>query len=157
VGRPGEVELRVTDGSLRLRSARAAGGYLGAGALKDADGFVDSGDMVELRGDRYHFVGRRNGVINVGGLKVHPEEIEAVIVRHPDVAAARVVGRRSPITGAIVTAEVVLKPGADEAAARAGILCACRADLAPYKAPTLLRFVPALAMTAGGKLERAVA
>ena len=38
--------------------------------LADADGFVDTGDMVELRGDRYYFVGRREGVINVGGLKV---------------------------------------------------------------------------------------
>ena len=44
----------------------------------DGDGFVDSGDIVELRGDRYYFVGRRGGIINIGGLKVHPEEIEAV-------------------------------------------------------------------------------
>ena len=113
--------------------------------------------MVERRGDRYHFVGRRNGVINVGGLKAHPEEIEAVINRHPDVSASRVVGRRNPITGAIVVAEVVLRPGTDEAGARARILADCRAELAPFKVPTLLKFVPALAITAGGKLERAVA
>ena len=49
------------------------------------DGFVDTRDMVELRGDRYYFVGRRDGIINVGGLKVHPEEVEAVINRHPSV------------------------------------------------------------------------
>ena len=65
--------------------------------------------MVELRGDRYHFVGRRGGVINVGGLKVHPEEIEAVINRHPAVRMSLVRGRRNPITGAIVVAEVVLQ------------------------------------------------
>ncbi len=157
VGRPGQVEIRVVDGSLRLRSPRAAGGYVGEGVLRDTEGFVDSGDMVELRDGRYHFVGRRNGVINVGGLKAHPEEIEAVINRHPDVALCRVAGRRSPITGAIVTAEVVLRQGADEAAARTGILSDCRTSLAAYKVPALLRFVPALAMTAGGKLERAVA
>ena len=58
-------------------------------ALTDADGFVDSGDIVELRGDRYYFVGRRGGIINIGGLKVHPEEIEAVINRHPDVRMSR--------------------------------------------------------------------
>ena len=50
--------------------------------LTDSEGFVDTGDMVELRGDRYYFVGRRGGIINIGGLKVHPEEIEAVINRH---------------------------------------------------------------------------
>jgi acyl-CoA synthetase (AMP-forming)/AMP-acid ligase II len=42
--------------------------------LTDADGFVDAGDIVELRGDRYYFVGRRGGILNIGGLKVHPEE-----------------------------------------------------------------------------------
>jgi acyl-coenzyme A synthetase/AMP-(fatty) acid ligase len=157
VGRPGEVELRVVDGSLQLRSARAAAGYVDGHGLADGDGFVDSGDMVELRGDRYHFVGRRNGVINVGGLKAHPEEIEAVINALPAVRMSRVSARRSPITGAIVAAEVVLSdPQGDEAAAKAAILAACRERLAPFKVPALVRLVPSLPMTAGGKLERAV-
>ena len=102
--------MRVVDGALQLRSTRAASRYLNADApiLADADGFVDSGDMVERRGDRFHFVGRRGGIINVGGLKVHPEEVEAVINRHPAVRMSLVKGRRNPITGAIVVAEVVL-------------------------------------------------
>ena len=74
----------------------------------DADGFVDTGDMLELRGDRYYFVGRRDGVINVGGLKVHPEEVEAVINRHPQVQDVAGAARKSPITGALVVADVVL-------------------------------------------------
>jgi len=160
VGRPGEVEIRIEDGSLRLRSTRAASGYLnpGAEALAGDDGFVDTGDMVERRGDRYHFVGRRNGVINVGGLKVHPEEIEAVINRHPAVRMSRVRSRRNPITGAIVVAEVVLTDtAADPATVKAEILDACRRELAPFKVPAMLGFTPALALTAGGKLERAFA
>jgi acyl-coenzyme A synthetase/AMP-(fatty) acid ligase len=154
---PGEVEMRVLDGTLRLRSERTARSYVNADApaLKDAEGFVDSGDMVELRDDRFYFVGRRDGVINVGGLKVCPEEIEAVINRHPAVRAALVKGRRNPITGEIVVAEVVLADGAhDEAALKAEILEACRRDLPPHKVPAGLRFVPALAMTGGGKLLR---
>ena len=61
LGRPGEVEMRVVDGTLQLRSRRAASGYVGEGApaLADEGGFVDTGDMVERRGDRLHFVGRR--------------------------------------------------------------------------------------------------
>ena len=82
-------------------------------ALTDEEGFVDTGDMVELRGDRYHFVGRRGGIINIGGLKVHPEEIEAVINRHDEVRMSRVKSRKSPITGAIVVADVVLADGCD--------------------------------------------
>src|SRR5439155_653750 len=78
------VEMKVVDGSLRIRSRRTARAYVGADAppLADAEGFVDTGDMVELRGERYHFVGRRGGIINIGGLKVHPEEVEAVINQH---------------------------------------------------------------------------
>ena len=79
--------------------------------LADQDGFVDTGDMVELRGDRYVFAGRRGGIINIGGLKVHPEEIEAVINRHPQVRMSLVRPKRSPITGSIVIADVVLKGG----------------------------------------------
>src|SRR6185369_9355462 len=87
VGRPGPVEMKVEDGSLRIRSTRAACGYAGENptALAEADGFIDSGDMVELKDGRWRFVGRRSGVINVGGLKVHPEEVEGVINRHPAV------------------------------------------------------------------------
>src|SRR6202035_4323786 len=100
------VEMKVEDGSLRIRSTRTAHAYVGrnAAALADADGFVDTGDMVELRGERYHFVGRRGGIINIGGLKVHPEEIEAVINRHPQVRMSRAKSRKSPITGSIVVA-----------------------------------------------------
>ena len=66
------------------------------------EGFVDTGDIVERRGDRYYFVGRRGGIINVGGLKVHPEEVEAIINRHPDVRMSLVHSRKNPITGAAV-------------------------------------------------------
>jgi acyl-coenzyme A synthetase/AMP-(fatty) acid ligase len=161
-GGDGPVAMRIVDGALQLRSTRAASRYLNADApsLADAEGFVDSGDMVERRGDRYHFVGRRGGIINVGGLKVHPEEVEAVINRHPAVRMSLVKGRRNPITGAIVVAEVVLNEATgggepDQAALRESILASCRAALAPFKAPAMVRFVPALVVTAGGKLERA--
>src|ERR1700736_5968562 len=97
------VEMKVEDGSLRIRSTRTAHAYVGqnAAALTDGDGFVDSGDIVELRGERYYFVGRRGGIINIGGLKGHPEEIEAVINGHAEVRMSRARSRRSPITGAI--------------------------------------------------------
>ena len=157
--RQGGVLMAVVDGSLRLRSPRTARGYVGpdAPALADADGFVDTGDMVELRGDRHHFVGRRGGVINVGGLKIHPEEVEAVINRHPLVRMSRVRGRRSPVTGAVVVAEVVPRGAPDpalQASLKTSILDSCRAELAPHKTPVSISFVEALAVTAGGKLER---
>src|SRR5665213_3631080 len=154
-----EVEMKVEDGSLRIRSTRTAHAYVGRNAadLAGSDGFIDSGDMVELRGDRYYFVGRRGGIINIGGLKVHPEEIEAVINRHADVRMSRARSRRSPITGGIVVADVILADG--DASGRSNeireqILADCRAALASYKVPAVIKFVPSLDVTPAGKLAR---
>ncbi len=157
LGRRGDVEMRVVDGSLRIKSTRNSLGYLGDKVEQpfDEDGFVDTGDIVELRDDRYYFVGRRGGVINIGGQKVHPEEIEAIINRHPGVQMSVVRARKSPITGAIVVADVVATT--EEAATdvlRGEILDACRDALARYKVPASIRFVAAIEVAASGKMVR---
>lgn len=157
VGRQEGVEMRVEDGSLRIRSPRTALRDLSSPGtpIAGADGFVDTGDMVELHDGRYHFAGRRGGVINVGGLKVHPEEVEAVINRHPGVQLSLVTARRSPVTGAIVVADVVAEAGAEVGEALKGdILAACRRALAAHKVPAVIRIVPALDVAASGKLAR---
>ena len=157
------VDLKVEDDTLRIRSSRTALGYLGdaTDSLRDSAGFIDTGDVVECRDDRYYFIGRRGGIINVGGLKIHPEEVEAVINRHPAVRMSLVTARRNPITGAIVAAEVVLAANADRSldlttaeATKAEILEACRSTLAPHKVPATIRFVSSLTVTPSGKLER---
>ena len=154
------VEMKVVDGSLRIRSHRTARAYIGAGAppLADAEGFVDTGDMIELRGERYHFVGRRGGIINIGGLKVHPEEIESAINRHGCVRMSRARSRRSPITGSVVVADVVLADGTAAGrheTIRTEILGRCKDSLAAHKVPAVIRFVEPLDVTAAGKLARA--
>jgi acyl-coenzyme A synthetase/AMP-(fatty) acid ligase len=159
----GEIQLRVMADTLQIRSPGTAVRYLGeeAGALRRADGFVDTGDRVELRDGRYHFVGRAGGVINVGGLKVHPEEVEAVINSHPWVRMSLAKARRNPITGAVVTADVVLAEhvnGRQERPATATLtqelLETCRRALPAHKVPTLIRIVPALEVSPSGKLVR---
>jgi len=155
VGAPGDVAVSIDGGSLRLRSARLALGYLDDSAppLADADGFVDTGDMVEYRGGRCFFLGRRSGVINVGGLKVYPEEVEAAINRHPSVRMSRVRPRRSPITGSLIAADVVLDAEAGDECTRE-ILQVCRAVLPAHMIPATIRVVPALEIAAAGKLAR---
>lgn len=154
------VEMKVEDRSLRIRSAGAARCYLGAQAqFKDATGWVDTGDIVELRDGRYFFAGRRDGVINVGGLKVHPEEVEAVLSRHPDVHMCMVRAKKSPITGALVIAEVVLKSGTSltdcqASAIQEDILQLCRETLPAHKVPAAVQIVPMLALGASGKVQR---
>ena len=153
------VRMRLEDGSLRIRSTRTATRYLGANApsLLDPAGFVDTGDLLELRGDRYYFIGRRGGIINVGGLKVHPEAVEAVINQHPAVHTSRVSSRSSPITGALVVAEIVMKgppaPAVFETVRRE-VLELCRDRLLPHQVPAMLREAPSLEVAASGKLVR---
>src|SRR3984957_18936772 len=123
------IEMRVEDGTLKIRSQRIAARYLGgaAVALADSDGYVDTGDLVELQEGRYYFRGRRGGVINVGGLKVYPEEVEGVINTDSRVRMSRVRAKRSPIMGALVVADVVLEDAA--AASRPGEADKVRAEL----------------------------
>jgi acyl-CoA synthetase (AMP-forming)/AMP-acid ligase II len=157
------VGMKIIDGSLHIRSSAAASGYVGGEQkLTDAGGFVDTGDMVERRGDRFYFAGRKGGIINIGGLKVHPEEIEAVINRHPLVRMSLVRPKRSPITGSVVVADVVLKTEGQGAADRTthqielkdDILRLCREALPRHKVPAAISFVPTLNVAATGKLLR---
>ncbi len=157
----GGIELKVQEGTLRIRSGRTASRYLDASAtLSDAHGYVDTGDMVELQADRYYFRGRKGGIINVGGLKVYPEEVESVLNADPRVRVSRVMARRNPITGALIVAEVVLldhQHNADDVnhdSVKDELLQACRRVLAAHKVPAMLRFVPSLELTPAGKLVR---
>jgi len=156
------VEMKVEDRTLRIRSTRTASCYLGENApiLKGDDGFVDTGDIVELREGRYCFAGRRDGVINIGGLKVYPEEIEAVINRHPQVQMSLVRTKKNPITGALVIADVVRKAGPNDgrdlsaSAIQDDILLLCREALSPHKVPAAINFVPELVVGESGKVMR---
>jgi acyl-coenzyme A synthetase/AMP-(fatty) acid ligase len=161
IGQDGPVKLRVEDGTLRIKSSRTASRYLGDNmpSLFDSSGFVDTGDWVERQGNRYYFHGRRGGIINVGGLKVHPEAVEAVINRHPAVHMSRVSARPSPITGAIVVAEIVVHATPTAAnvefnAIRDEIFALCRDTLAAHQVPAMLKQVASLDIAASGKLVR---
>lgn len=151
------VEMKIVDGTLRIRSPRTAIAYLGidAAPLKDAEGFVDTGDMIVRENGRCVFAGRKGGVINVGGAKVFPEEVEAVLNRHPAIEVSRVMARKSAFTGALVVAEVVVRTGmADATTLETEILEWCREALPPHKVPALLKFVPMLDVSPSGKLVR---
>ncbi|MEO0830075.1 MAG: class I adenylate-forming enzyme family protein, partial [Pseudomonadota bacterium] len=115
---PGGVGIRITEGTLWLRPP---GGrqirYLGGQAVEvDADGYVATGDMLDVTEDRAFFLGRDSGVVNVGGVKVYPERVERVIAGVPGVGLVQVLSRKNPITGALLMANVVATPEADQTA-----------------------------------------
>jgi acyl-coenzyme A synthetase/AMP-(fatty) acid ligase len=157
------VEIRIENGSLHVRSPGTASRYLGEGfrTIPRDDGFVDTGDTIEVRNQRCYFVGRAGGIINVGGMKVHPEEVEGVINRHPDVRMSLVRPKKNPITGSVVVADVVLNAldtsDADtrKSEVKSEIIKLCRNSLTEWKVPVAVSFVQSLAMTEGGKLARA--
>jgi acyl-CoA synthetase (AMP-forming)/AMP-acid ligase II len=161
IGRAGTVDLKVADGTLHIRSPGHAARYLGDDArIAGTDGYVDTGDLVELVDGRYYFRGRIGGVINVGGLKVYPEEVESILNADPRVRVSRAGARRNPFTGSVVVADVVLRnplpPGESNSAeaVKRDLLNACRRALPAHKVPALLRFVDSLEHTAAGKLLR---
>ena len=157
------VDIKIEGDTLRVRSSGTAERYLGKISRRIAgqDGFVDTGDAIAVRGERCYFAGRRDGIINVGGLKVYPEEVEAVINRHPKVRMSRVRSQKNPITGAVVVADIVLTgtlPDEDSSPKpeiEAEILQLCRERLASHKVPVIVFFVPNLPVAQTGKLQRA--
>ena len=145
-----EVRMRIVDGELQVRSRF---GMLGYHDNDTAEGeWCPTGDLVELRGDRIHFIGRTTEVINVGGAKVHPLPIEHLVSSVEGVGLAAVYGRPNPITGQIVAVDVVAAPGADQRRIEAEIRKACEA-LPPAGRPRRIRFVPELTLR-GNKLIR---
>jgi acyl-coenzyme A synthetase/AMP-(fatty) acid ligase len=99
-------------------------------------------------------LGRIKDVINVGGVKVFPLEVESVLDAHPLVAASRVIAAPDPRLGEQVHAEVQLKPGSSAAQALAALHHWCAERLAPLKRPAQFTIVDHLALTASGKIRR---
>ena len=146
-----DVGFRIVDGELWIRSRTGMLGYYGDPPV-DPDAWRPTGDLVEVDGDRIHFLGRSSEIINVGGVKVHPLTIEERVSAVDGVSVARIFGRPNPMTGQIVALEVVATPGADQAAVEDAIREAC-ADLPPAARPRSIRFVDQVAM-AGSKIVR---
>lgn len=145
-----DVQLRIVDGELQMRSRVGMLGYHGGG--DDDDEWRPTGDLVEVRDDRIHFVGRTSEIINVGGAKIHPLPIEEIVGAIPGVQLAAVYGRPSPVTGQIVALDVVAAPDTDTEALEETIRSACSV-LPRAGQPRRIRFVDALQVK-GNKLVR---
>ncbi|HVF39115.1 MAG TPA: fatty acid--CoA ligase family protein, partial [Gemmatimonadaceae bacterium] len=105
------IETRIVDSVLHIRSANRMLGYLNAPS-PFADGWYDTGDIVEQDGDYIKVTGRAKEILNVGGLKILPGEIERVALLHPDVLRAKAYGVPNPITGQHIEVICEPRPGA---------------------------------------------
>ena len=159
------IELRLLDeqgravedgdpGEITVRGANLFSGYWPDGeGGPDADGWFATGDVayVDHDGD-LHLVDRRRELVLVSGFNVYPREVEDVLVRHPDIAEAAVLGIPHPYTGESVKALVVLRPGARLSSD--DVIAHCAASLARFKCPTAVEFVPELPHSATGKVSK---
>lgn len=123
-------------------------------ARLDNDGYLDSEDLVSLVNDRVYFLGRASGVINVGGNKVHPEQVEQVLLQHPAVLQARVYAKASSVLGQLVVADIVTAADNDSKALQLQLLQHCQQHLQRYQLPARFHFVTHLTTNASGKLSR---
>jgi acyl-coenzyme A synthetase/AMP-(fatty) acid ligase len=130
-----EFETSIRDGRLWIRAQSAMLGYLNAPSPFDEDGFFDTGDMVEQDGDWIRVLGRESEIINVGGQKVYPAEVESALLELDDVTDAVVYGEANPITGQHVAATVTLASEETPARFKARMRQALRDRLASYKVP----------------------
>ncbi len=153
---PGGVTLRVDEqGRLFVRKNITGGHYIASDAsITDDEGWIDTGDLVERRGDRWLFLGRSSGTINVGGQKVHPTEIERIIQSVEGVAMVAVRGRRNPIMGSLVEALIVPAKGYDPVALDERVMAACMSGLDAYKVPASIKIVDEIPLTPAGKIVR---
>jgi acyl-coenzyme A synthetase/AMP-(fatty) acid ligase len=134
-------DLRVVDGLLQIKADSAMLGYLNAPSPFTDDGYFVTGDRVELNGEYLRILGRESELINVGGQKVFPAEVEGVLLECDMVEEAVVYGDRHPLTGKIVCADVQLRGTHDEAEARRIIKRFCSERLESFKVPVKVRFV----------------
>jgi long-chain acyl-CoA synthetase len=117
-------------------------------------GWFATGDLAVMdAAGRIYLQGRVKSVLNISGMKVFPEEVEAVIEKHSAVQRCRVKGRSHAVLGTVTAAEVILKPGKSIEARE--LINWCRKSLSVYKVPARVKFVTELPLTASGKIRRA--
>ena len=147
------VWLTVRDGELHIRSPHGMSGYVGRADPRDGTGLYPTGDLVEVTGDRVHFLGRRNERINVGGQKVHPRGRGGIADGTAGASGTRLRHEQlgnGPDRPSRRDRHVVHRPRG----AATALLALCRTQLQPHKVPRILKIVDSLEQTDGGKLTR---
>ena len=133
-------ETRVVDGILQVKARSRVLGYVNAPDPVDDDGWLVTGDAVLQDGEYLRVLGRKSELINVGGEKVYPAEVESTVLLMPEVEEATAYGEPHPITGHIVC--VRIRPAHavdDERALTRAVKRFCRERLEPYKVPVKVR------------------
>ncbi|MGH7693553.1 MAG: ANL family adenylate-forming protein [Gemmatimonadaceae bacterium] len=136
-----DYETKVVNGTLRIKAKCSMLGYLNHPSPFDADGWFDTGDAVIEDGEYLRILGRHSEIVNVGGQKVYPAEVEKVIAELPNVIDVAVSGEPHLLLGQVVVAVVQLKEPVPDLEFKRKITEHCKGRLQPYMVPTKVRVV----------------
>src|SRR5437016_3759631 len=134
-------QTRVVDEILQIKAESAMLGYLNAPSPFTADGWFNTGDKVEVDGEYFRILGRQSEIINVGGHKVYPAEVESVVQEMPEVAEVLVHGEKNAIMGEIVCAAVRLRKPRDARDLQRDLRQFCRQRLQEFQIPVRIKLV----------------
>ena len=133
-------EYKIVENELWLRSKTQVLGYLNASMDSfTSDGWFKTGDLVEVDGEYIKIIGRAKEIINVGGQKVLPSEIESIILEMEEISDCMVYAEQNAITGQTVVCDVVLNKNIENIKKRVRVFCKDRLDA--YKIPTKVNVV----------------
>jgi acyl-CoA synthetase (AMP-forming)/AMP-acid ligase II len=154
---PDGVRMKIEEGELLVQSENRMRKYDSAvsdGVSVTQDGWTRTGDLVDRSADRVYFVGRRSDLINVGGNKVAPLEVERVIREVNGVADVRVFPQNSSIAGQLVACEIVPGAGANRDDLRRRVISHCQASLAGHARPRWITMVDQIELSSANKVRR---
>ena len=134
-------KTRIVDGILQIKAESAMLGYLNAPSPFTDDGWFDTGDEVLQKGDYIKILARKSEIINVGGEKVYPQEVENVIQEMDNVEEVTVYGEKNSVIGNIVCANVRIVKDEDKKVFTLRLKRICREKLQNYKVPVKVKFV----------------
>lgn len=132
-------ETKIVDDILWVRSEANMVGYLNAPSPIDEEGWMCTGDQVEVKGEYMRFLGRKSEIINVGGKKVFPIEVETVLLEAENICEASVYGVQHPLLGQVVHARISIHQAEEDSDLKERLCKFCLERLAKYKVP--MRFI----------------
>tara|TARA_Y100000114_G_C11763794_1_gene331756 strand:- start:9613 stop:10974 length:1362 start_codon:yes stop_codon:yes gene_type:complete len=136
-----EFQTRVVDNKLQIKGNSTMLGYLNHKNPFTEDGWLITNDNVEVNGDYYKILGRDSDIINIGGQKVYPTEVEEILLSIDNIIDASVYGEKNMILGEIVCANVVLKEDKKPSEIKKDIRSACLQKIEKYKIPVKIKIV----------------
>ena len=137
-----DYKTRIVDEMLEIKSKSSMLGYLNAPSPFTEDGWFKTGDSVEVDGEYVKILGRKSELINVGGEKVYPQEVENIILKHQKVKDVTIYREKNQILGNIVCAEILMKDSFyNTNDSKNDIKLFCKGKIEPFKIPIKINFV----------------